>query len=160
MADEARSQLTCLFCSHRHLTISDRYSWGVSGRAEIKAMLKKAAYSDADNLFIKAFGDYCITLLDMIKHQAEVKAEEAEELGEEPDFDLMHEINWVIEHIEHIEAALLEHGAEKEKKAILEGGEYPDLDDTFEPIAVRVCALCWDRAIAAPNGKVLFKLFR
>lgn len=143
--NEHYSTLACMFCGHKHLTLSDRYTWGPVGRAGVKTLFKKLAYMEEENLFRAAFSKECLTILEVVQLYVQSRADD------EPDrdIDMAEEIEYAIDHIEALEDMLLERAGERHREA------HPDENE-----AVRICPLCYDRAMAAKDAKAVFKLFR
>jgi hypothetical protein len=142
---EHYSILPCMFCGHKHLTLSDRYTWGPVGRAGVKTLFKKLAYMEEENLFREAFSKECLTILEVVRLYVEGRQED------EPDrdIDMAYEIQYAIDRIEDLEDMLLEHAGARYRE------EHPGEDE-----ALRICPLCYDRAMVAKDAKAVFKLFR
>lgn len=149
MSDAVRSQVPCLFCGHRVLTLSDRYSWGTETRAELKSMMKKTAYRDEDNQFPETFGRSGLILWNALNLAVE-QHEHREECPDDcPNPDGV-TYGFAIAHMHHMETVIIHHAESFTDE------DAPDKDTH----CIRICALCWDRAMAAANGLAVFKLFR
>jgi hypothetical protein len=146
---EVRSEVPCLFCGHRVLTLSDRYSWGTETRSQLKAMMKKTAYRDEANQFPEIFGESGLILWNALTMAIERHEHKDDCPDDCPDPDEV-TYEYALANMRYMEAVIIRHAEANRDE------EEPEK----QTHCVRICALCWDRAMVAKNGLAVFRLFR